>query len=308
MAEIKLKLKTTAPLFLKGANPKGDPEFRAASVRGQLRYWLRAIIGAETQDLSKVWERESAVFGSTKGGSAVTVRVSQGRPKVSSHFLLPHRTERQSPDKAIDPQQKTTLTLLTRPGVPMPQDVINALSLWLLLGGGGKRSRRMMGGLQPISVSESREGLLPSWMRAKPQSVLDWAEWYKQALKEVIKVGAAPSDVPNFPILHPQHCCILVGERTFGEASEANRALFGLMRSDKFRANSDAFGYAGNGRRASPVIGQVRKLDDELYFPVITIMRSKPLKPHNWKTVMNDFIDAVQTTFSAHIVYGGKFS
>lgn len=328
MAKIRLRLETTGPSFSKGADPKGAPEFRAPSIRGQLRYWLRALVGAEDQTAAKVWKRETTVFGSTESGSVVTVRVSGSigkqiaesdepndnkNPAYYKPYLLPHRlNEREkSPDYAIRPKTKTTLSLLTRPGVPMPQDAINAVSLWLLLGGVGKRSRRMMGGLQPVKVLEPAEGLLPDWMRAEPQSVSDWAAWYGHELNRVIKVGASPSRIPDFPTLHPQHCCILVGERLFSNATEANQALFRELLRTKFLSDETMFGFAGSGgRRASPVIAQVRSVSGN-YFPVLTIFRSPIRRPNGKSTdwsILNRFIDEVQTTFSTTIVYGGKFA
>lgn len=323
MATLRLQLTTTAPLFLKGANPKGDPEFRAASVRGQLRYWLRAIIGAETQDLSTVWKRESAVFGSTDRGSVVTVRFSKGMQQPLAEgdepsdgrgrykpYLLPHRSNprEQSPDYAIRPGITVALSVSTRPAVNFPQLVLDALSLWLLLGGVGKRSRRMMGGLQLTKISKDDKSLAPEWMTTTPDNIDGWIKVYEKQL-DAIKHGTAPSGMPTFPILHPSHCCILVGTETYESAERANEALFGLLRNNVFRPNSDAFGYAGGGgRRASPVIAQVRKLDDNHYFPVLTIFRSNPLKPREWNSIMNSFIDAALTTFNATIVYGGKFA
>lgn len=327
MATLRLKLITTAPLFLKGANPRGDPEFRAASVRGQLRYWLRAMLGAETQELSEVWRRESAIFGSTERGSVVTVRVSRGVVKQKARsdelkdtrteqymaHLLPHREGgigNPSKDFAIRPNTSVTLEILTRPAVRFPEDVKNALSLWLLLGGIGKRSRRMMGGLQLAGITNENNIPLPEWMTITPDTPQLWVEWYQYELGRIISnPNSSIGGIPVFPILHPNHCCILVGQHLFTSATEANQALFGLLRNNTFRPNSDAFGFAGGGgRRASPVIAQVRKLSEDEYFPIITILRSKPLKPSHWNTVMNDFIDAVTTTFNATKVYGDKFS
>ena len=74
MAVHEFTLKVVSPMFLNGAYTQ-QPELRAASVRGQLRYWLRAYLGAQTSDLKAIWEKESAVFGSTGQGSAVNVGV-----------------------------------------------------------------------------------------------------------------------------------------------------------------------------------------------------------------------------------------
>jgi CRISPR-associated protein Cmr1 len=43
-------LTVVSPMFLNGSDTR-QPELRAASVRGQLRYWLRAYLGAQTDTL-----------------------------------------------------------------------------------------------------------------------------------------------------------------------------------------------------------------------------------------------------------------
>jgi CRISPR-associated protein Cmr1 len=77
-------LETVTPLFLGGAEPRGEPELRPPAFRGALRYWLRAALGGALGDddagRSKVNAHESAVFGSTDektgGASAVSIRLS----------------------------------------------------------------------------------------------------------------------------------------------------------------------------------------------------------------------------------------
>lgn len=318
MAKLTLGLRTTAPTFLKGSDPKGVPEFRVPSIRGQLRYWLRALVGVETTDTNIVWKREAAAFGSTEGGSPVTLRLSKGVTDQKNDagqsyqaFLLPHRDERDrpSPDKAIKPETPVILTLLTRPGVPMPDDVLKAVQLWLLLGGVGKRSRRMMGGLRVSKFAV--EGAITGfdWMDKPDLSAVEWVSVYRDVLGGLVpKVSTSPNR-PAFPTLHPQHACVLVGKRTFEDAAEANRAFFrDIIRSDKFRSDSDAFGFAGNrGRRASPVIAQVRRDKDGQVFPILTILRSDPVRPNHWDEVMKRFVETAKNMLQAELVYGDMF-
>jgi len=64
------ELKFITPTFLAGAD-QGRPEIRVPSIRGELRWWFRAL-GATPAD-------ETAVFGGVHGGavrSAVVIRVS----------------------------------------------------------------------------------------------------------------------------------------------------------------------------------------------------------------------------------------
>lgn len=89
---ITVRLETVTPLFLAGAEPRGQPELRPPSVRGALRYWLRAALGSVIENtaqdvLSVVRKTEAKVFGSTEGdsggASAVTVRMAwQAVPRV----------------------------------------------------------------------------------------------------------------------------------------------------------------------------------------------------------------------------------
>ena len=65
------------PCFLGGA--RDQAEWRGASIRGQLRWWFRAVAGARfAGDLDKVREAEEEIFGSTRKSSAVRVSPSRG--------------------------------------------------------------------------------------------------------------------------------------------------------------------------------------------------------------------------------------
>lgn len=64
------------PMFLSGVD-QNTCELRAASLRGVLRYWYRALLGGQgVTDLRELKRRETAVFGSTDAASPVNVRVT----------------------------------------------------------------------------------------------------------------------------------------------------------------------------------------------------------------------------------------
>jgi hypothetical protein len=66
------KVELVTPCFLGGA--KGQAEWRGASIRGQLRWWFRAVAGAGfAGDLDKVRAAEEEIFGSTRRSSALRV-------------------------------------------------------------------------------------------------------------------------------------------------------------------------------------------------------------------------------------------
>jgi len=313
MAQLEFTLRVVSPMFLNGADTR-QPEMRAASVRGQLRYWLRAILGAQTDDLDRIWERESAAFGSTGQGSAVTVRLFSGKPQVIKAAMLPHRTDesKRSEQKAISPGQLATLQLVTRPGINMPEDVMKALKIWAFLGGLGKRSRRMFGAVQITG-----KDWLPSL--GSPQEL---ADQIKQALGNGIPVAKNLyiGQLPSFPTLHPQHSWIIVGTKPFEHTfetytlrrgrneEEITRAMFvkdffdDLLRKQEFRAKERTFGSA-SPRRSAPLIAQVRQIGDDFY-PVLTAIRSRPDSNIDWSH-LKKFMQAATQYYNGIHVWGG---
>ena len=74
-------LEFVTPCFLAGANQQAAPEWRAASIRGQLRWWFRAVAGGVLGgDLKRTKAAEAEVFGSTDRRSSLRVSVS-GTPR-----------------------------------------------------------------------------------------------------------------------------------------------------------------------------------------------------------------------------------
>ncbi|MDW8464750.1 MAG: type III-B CRISPR module RAMP protein Cmr1 [Chloroherpetonaceae bacterium] len=64
------------PMFLAGAD-QNKPELRVPSLRGELRWWLRALLGATTiQNADDLFSKESEVFGSVDKVSEVTIKLS----------------------------------------------------------------------------------------------------------------------------------------------------------------------------------------------------------------------------------------
>lgn len=73
------------PCFLAGA--EGQAEWRAASIRGQFRWWFRAVAGAHWRgDLPRVLRWEERIFGSTERKSLLQVRTFPG-PTTSTRAL-----------------------------------------------------------------------------------------------------------------------------------------------------------------------------------------------------------------------------
>lgn len=76
LRKITFEVETITPMFLSGAD-QSKAELRAASIKGLLRFWWRAL-QAES-DINKLRERESQIFGSSDeergGGSSFSLRI-----------------------------------------------------------------------------------------------------------------------------------------------------------------------------------------------------------------------------------------
>ncbi len=262
---IKVNLRTVTPLFLAGADPRGDPELRAASVRGALRFWLRALIAGVLgdKDLNALRQAESAVFGSTEMASPVVVRVTR-RPLTSKSFSAlasnksgvaylffgarATRTERER--SAISAKERLELKLEERVGVGKAEG--EALqwayaALWLLthLGGLGSRSRRGAGSLQVTEVIEQPRSLkdLPL-LTVSAETPKELAEELKDGLKRLRKFAGIPQTLPvtapsTFDVLHPDVCRVWVVNKEFEAWSEALDAFGGAFQQFRNRRKPD---------------------------------------------------------------------
>lgn len=297
MAIFECRVDIISPMFISGTD-KNAPELRAPSVRGQLRYWLRALLGAHISQPRQLWDAESQVFGSTAQGSQVLVRLYPQQLNLASVGMLPHREGSGNVSKqAAIKSGRAVLQLATRPGVGLPEGAYAALLVWSLLGGMGKRSRRMFGAVQLTPREESG-----AWY-AQPASPDELAQTINRTLTSVVHPVQLPN-IPRFPTLHPEHSWVVVGTEGSPDPIELNKSLFrDLLRSNYFRANEETFGFARGGRRASPLHAQVRRVDG-VYYPVLTALRSEPGKRIDWN-IMRDFMTAAAQHFNGVTVWGG---
>lgn len=304
MSKYTFRLTAISPWFLSGAEPRGQPELRSSSVRGQLRYWLRTVLGTQFTNLKEVWEAESAVFGSTGQASAVTVRLYGKTPEVDYVPMMPHKADQREREKsrgnAISEGYSASLEIVTRPGVALPSHALTALQVWSLLGGIGKRSRRMFGAVE----LQTRDENVHWYPRSSSPDA--FAATVQEVLRNSIKVGTI-ARIPPFPTLHPEHSWIIVGKRQIADPVEANVELFrDLLRTPRFRAHEQTFGQAVGGRRSSPLIAQVRTMGDGV-IPVLTVMRSTPDPNIRWSHLC-DFMEAAALHFDGVTVWGGRFA
>jgi CRISPR-associated protein Cmr1 len=255
-------LETVTPLFLGGSDPRGQPELRAASFRGAMRFWLRALLGGVLGDRpDKIFQCESQVFGSTDHASPVVVRLEPHRLDWGEHYPLPHHKERKFRGfNGFNPGQQFEVCLLSHDEVAL-QQAQKALLLLCYLGGLGRRSRRGFGSLQ---ITDGELALT-----AKTAKELGNA--LKQRLDAILPSSSAKlTDVPRFPILHEKWAQIKVCDEEFSDWEQAIK--FVMKRAHQHK--NPALGFA-NPRQASPVHVHVTRLSTGKYALVLTTMLSQ---------------------------------
>jgi CRISPR-associated protein Cmr1 len=225
---LNVTLGTVTPLFLGGADPRGSPELRGSSLRGAMRYWLRALLGAHRgDDFAAVNQAESAVFGNTNKASPVILRV-KGRPhyadlerrsRVSGYnylywsLFLQHRDRN---PRCIAPGSIFEVSLGLRPGIHQDQVLWQAgAALWLTvrLGGLGTRSRRTLGSLTAREETALVSPLPPFVSAADdPTALVTELEVGLRRLHSIVNNDRGqPSR--KFNVLHEDRCSIwVVGE------------------------------------------------------------------------------------------------
>ena len=153
------RIEFITPLFSRGAY-EDRPEIRAASIRGQLHWWFRALGGN--------YGDEKAIFGGVHSGavaSKVVVRVQHPALKGEWIPTLPHkppgRTPQDGPNApriAVRPGLIVDLHVLSRLGgldARLQGAFHRTLETWLLLGTLGLCSTRAAGSFRWVSLNGS---------------------------------------------------------------------------------------------------------------------------------------------------------
>src|SRR3990170_5906868 len=92
LKKISFEIETITPMFLSGAD-QSKAELRAASIKGLLRFWWRAL-QAES-DINELRKRESQIFGSSDekkgGGSIFSIRINNESNSQPATKSLPYK-------------------------------------------------------------------------------------------------------------------------------------------------------------------------------------------------------------------------
>jgi CRISPR-associated protein Cmr1 len=225
LREIAVSLVTTTPILGGATTTRNVDEvdvIRAPSIRGQLRFWWRAVHGHGCGAPEDLAAREAEIWGgipregSDEGRrSAVEVRVSDVRGAAkdgsdvsfghpAAYALWPARETRGKNATPAAPRYQAglrfTLTLRVERG--HEDQVQRALRAWILFGGYGGRARRGCGSL--TVVGEEQSGVwLPRAATAEGLRAL---------------MGPAKGEPGDLPLLRGAALCVGEAART-GEAA-----------------------------------------------------------------------------------------
>lgn len=157
-------LQVLTPAFVGGAAcDKGPAELRAPTIRGQARWWFRAL-GA-TREL------ESDVFGSVHRkpkpatASSVKFRIDGNSPKPTHAKPLPHVAQggKAFTRPAMEARTQFDLLVTENPLHEHPSNCFElaclAVRTWVLLGGMGFRANRGAGSVWPVPAPATVEDL-----------------------------------------------------------------------------------------------------------------------------------------------------
>lgn len=304
--KITFEIETITPMFLAGAD-QSKAEIRAASIKGLLRFWWRAL--QVEPDTDKLRQKESQIFGSSDEGIGVSkfaIRVTQpdkafltnfkketkGRPDPVGYLFYSTfmQTERERP--YFSEGSKFKITLSSRDEESLK---IAAASLWILvyLGGLGTRSRRGAGNMVICNFEDAGEALNGTGMDfiSKGNNAEEVAGWLKHNFETARKVilnsktmfvseysnlSFSRFVISNKPFKTWKEALGVTGFKTFRDINQARifeTAAFGfpiLHRNKKTTVKGRADNAIIN-RRSSPVLFKVIKVNNTLYWFVVRL-------------------------------------
>lgn len=288
MTQVDLPFFTVTPAFIGGANSRGAPELRVPSLRGALRYWLRAMLGTHYGDgIDALRKEEGRLMGSAvdkdSASSIFQLRIIQsveeskpyskivnlddwgnaGYPGLAYLLFAARKTQNEKERSGLT--GSFTLRVASRPGLRVSdQDWLKFYSsLWLLshLGAIGSRSRRGAGAMQiqPCDLPERFTGWPRLDVQATSASGLqgELANGLKYFRSQFEARPAANSHPAEFDILSPDTCQILIMPEEYSSGIEALNAIGGKFQvfRNKRRPDYDTVKNAilGGNILASPV-------------------------------------------------------
>ncbi len=306
MQEVTFDLQTITPLFLAGAD-QTTAELRAPSFRGEMRYWLRALVGGMVrtgpEGLKTVRDAETEVFGATDRGSAISIKVSAGpnepkpfteqisirvggqRQATGKGYLLWSMRLKQPPRYYITPNTQFQIHLSTR-GTDIIRHKKGIAALWLLthLGGIGSRSRRCAGSLS-IKIKEGTAYDFPFDIPADTETLKKQIEQGIAIARSLYSSTPGQATPAAFDAISQKTCriWILQHQRPWNTPEEAMQAIGESLQSYRSTVplnDRGVFGFPLKGvrgveRRASPLLLRVAELQGNKYVGIAVLFKTR---------------------------------
>lgn len=325
--EIAVTLEIITPLFMGGTDTGMLADaIRVPSIRGQIRYWLRALLGRSCDgDIKTLQKQEGYLMGDTKTGSLVHLRIvePQSLLRTGTRRMLPHR-QLSGGNPLLTPSftenQAFQIVISPRPGLSeIPNQIMAALLLWLNLGGLGKRSRRGFGSLQVQGVKVEGVSVAAEALMLLQASTRTGVE-LQTHLKKVVTwcVGtvsetAVFTDLAPYPILSDKVANVMVCEAASDKHTgmkpyeQAMVPFWTQTLRNNNLADERAYGYAiRQARRASPFHLHIAKTGEDHHLLLTTFWaKPSPNGDAGWKKVERLLADC-QEQWKGQIVWGRR--
>ncbi len=186
------KYKLITPLFGGGAvTKKADAVkiIRETEIRGQLRFWWRAIRGGQFSSIPEMKKVEDSIFGSTEIPSTIKIEIQI--ENKGSKFNLPRELGYASfPLRDSDAFVLNGISFILVISFPIKfkDDLDATFWIWETFGGIGARTRRGFGALQLWELKEND--------KVTTFEVTDSEQKIREKAKKVIVDGNAPKGTP----------------------------------------------------------------------------------------------------------------
>lgn len=255
--------------FMVHGMEKNTPECRAPSIRGLLRFWLRAVAGGLVGggDIDGLNRVESYVFGSSDSGSKLKVVVIPGpQPLKAGRFKVVPVVDQRGDAAGFNAAQsfKLQVTTLYDPELLIINAADAIFRLSIALGGFGLRARRGYGALRLSGeILANPDEWEQSIRKVTGDAIASVRAVAKKFDQRMIPLSDGPSRFP---------CINKLAKIYLGDQCEktADAVMTQFMTGLQERA---WLGSARGGRQASPLWVKPVKIG-AAYFPQYTILAS----------------------------------
>jgi CRISPR-associated protein Cmr1 len=242
------RYKLITPLFGGGVKPRETDEsklVRETEIRGQLRFWWRAMRGDGSS--KQMYQRESQIFGSADekiGQSKISVRVrvdDKGRPDEIFETKTKAKSDWEKIAYAAFPLQpegsdrpkvrvgvKFTLEISFPPD--LRAEIEAALWAWETFGGVGGRTRRGFGAVSLIEAKENGKDV-------KPEKYA--VENIEKQLREDLQKHLLPNKNCDLQVSHLTMNSVFKFKKARNEQTAWENSIEKLRRFRQFRRNKD---------------------------------------------------------------------